>query len=564
LFGVAMLTETKEQTAVEEKETGVGVASATLMSRQGNRLSASEFRFVAFFALALLLLSSIPYLCGHFLSFPNTRFNEHLSFDPDFNAYFGFMRQAQQGQWLLYNPFTPEPHAPVFFNLEWLLMGKLSALFQISLEASMQWVRVVSLFLLCGSFYWLASLLFPAVLMRRFVLAMAMLGGGFGWLLQIPGLDAPGRIGRFMDLYAGLHPFFWMIAQPHWLIVQGLALAAFCTFLLAERNGSVKLYVLSGALTTVVGAMRPWDIVYILLGIVFYMMAVTTLTWDSIRRHLPRLIVLLMPMPLLLYYQWLFKSHDLFRWYYIQNVGRGPEPTSLVLGGGAAMLVFLLSLGRLGNFSGKPAARILIPCCALSALALMYSHPLFGNTWQFHQTFLIPALLVAAMTIEPVVEALLKRTRWTYVGIAAFLAGNSLTSFALVKTFTAEVRRGEHRTGQGLLQAFEWLQTNSRPRDVVMANFEISNQIPRYTHNATFCGYAISTVAFDKKTAQVRQFYSSDTDDSFRKRLAAEYSIHYVIFGPNERNPGNFNPEQLGLSKKFDNGLIQIYEFPPA
>jgi hypothetical protein len=65
---------------------------------------------------------------GFTLPFQHSRFNGNLAFDSDSNDYYAFMNQSKLGQWLFHNPFTPEQHKAVFFNLEFLILGKLAAL----------------------------------------------------------------------------------------------------------------------------------------------------------------------------------------------------------------------------------------------------------------------------------------------------------------------------------------------------------------------------------------------------------------------------------------------------
>jgi len=524
-------------------------------------LTSIEFRFVFVGALCLALLTTIPYALGAVMHNAHSRFEGFLSFAPDFNAYFGFMRQAREGHWLFDNPFTPEPHGRVFFNLEWLVMGWLASLFGGSMEWSLQITRIVSVFLLGGAFYWLASFLFASVWMRRVAFLMGMTGGGFGWLLEIPFLNAPGRWGMFMDLYAGLHPFFWMLVQPHWLLVQALSILALCLFLHAEQAGARRLYWLTGLSIAAVGAMRPWDMVYLCGAIVFYLLGTTPPRGESIRRAVFKLVPVLAPVaPLLAYYLWLFRIHPLFRWYYLQNVGRGPAPQSLFLSLGLVGILFAFNLGKLGNFKGRSPASVLVACAALSSLVLMYSHPLFGNTWQFHQTFLIPALLVGLIGREPDSAVLSKRRTWATAAAAVLLIVNALTSGVLMVSFTREVLDAKHRTSHEILAGFDWLQRNSRPREVVLASFDLSNRIPRHTHNVVFSGYAISTVRFDEKTAMVRQFYDSRTDDVFRRKLIADYGVRYVMFGPEEKGKDTFTPGASGfLEMVFSNDLVAIY-----
>ena len=49
------------------------------------RVSSREFGFVALAGLGLALATSIPYVLGHLLPFPDSRFNENLVFDIDMN-----------------------------------------------------------------------------------------------------------------------------------------------------------------------------------------------------------------------------------------------------------------------------------------------------------------------------------------------------------------------------------------------------------------------------------------------------------------------------------------------
>ena len=107
------------------------------------RVSSKELGFVALAGLGLALATSVPYVLGHLLPFPDSRFNENLVFEMDMNAYFAFARQAAAGHWLFYNSMTPEPHAPVFFNIEWLLLGKLAAVMGGSVEFAFQVERLI-------------------------------------------------------------------------------------------------------------------------------------------------------------------------------------------------------------------------------------------------------------------------------------------------------------------------------------------------------------------------------------------------------------------------------------
>jgi hypothetical protein len=169
-------------------------------------LDRSESRFVAIFTVALVLVTALPYLAGMQLPFHDSRFDQILSFNADFHSYLASMRQARDGQWLFHNPYTSEPHAPVLFNLEWLVFGKLARLLGGSLEAALHLERMLGTLLLSTGLWRLCSLLLPGTWMRRFAFAWVLLGGGFGWVLHAPWIRH--RVPEFLpyDLIVGLHP----------------------------------------------------------------------------------------------------------------------------------------------------------------------------------------------------------------------------------------------------------------------------------------------------------------------------------------------------------------------
>ena len=379
------------------------------------RVNPREFGFVGSSALGLALVTSIPYALGHVISRSGSRFNGNLVFDADMNSYFAFVRQSAAGQWLFHNAMTPEPHQPVFFNLEWLVVGKLASLLGNSVELAFQVERLVSIFLLCFGLYWLCCFLFSTVLMRRLVFAAVSLGGGFGWLLYVPGLGGRLPETAFLDTYAGIHPFFWMLLQPHFLIAQALAVFTLCFILRAESRGTASDYVLAALCCVLAGSMRPFEMLYLVAAIFSYILVRTVREGASRSpsRLLLRSLVLLVPLPLLLYYVWLFTVHPVFRWWGVQNIAPPPGVPNLVASLGLAVILLTVGLGKLLESGKLPPPHLLIVCCFVASLALIYSYPLLTFTFQFTTTLLIPTVLLGAMTLEMRLVSWARRFHWS-------------------------------------------------------------------------------------------------------------------------------------------------------
>ena len=116
-----------------------------------------ELLFVLSVSICLCTLSSLPYLFGTLKRSPDSQFTHVLRFQDDQNNYHGFARQATAGEWLFHNAMIAEKHRNVLFNLEWLLMGKLSSFLGLPLKAAMHIERIASIIVPCFAVYWLPA-----------------------------------------------------------------------------------------------------------------------------------------------------------------------------------------------------------------------------------------------------------------------------------------------------------------------------------------------------------------------------------------------------------------------
>ena len=159
--------------------------SAPCSSEQMGAISRSETKFLAFFTALLCVVTTLPYLIGYLVSFPGTVFTGVLDHSFDTNNYLAYVHQASSGSWLFQNPMTLEPHQAVFFNLEWLVIGKMARIFNLRPAMAADVCRLLWLMMMCAGVYWLSSFMFRSVFVRRIALVASMAGGGFGWIAAV-------------------------------------------------------------------------------------------------------------------------------------------------------------------------------------------------------------------------------------------------------------------------------------------------------------------------------------------------------------------------------------------
>jgi len=62
-------------------------------------IARSEVKFLAFFTLALCLVTTLPYAAGHLVSVPGTVFTDVLEHGIDSNNYLAYAQQARREPW---------------------------------------------------------------------------------------------------------------------------------------------------------------------------------------------------------------------------------------------------------------------------------------------------------------------------------------------------------------------------------------------------------------------------------------------------------------------------------
>src|SRR5258708_33962278 len=67
---------------------------------QTGAIARSEFKFLTLFALALCIVTTLPYVAGHLVSFPGTLFTDVLTHSLDQNNFLAYARQPASGSGL--------------------------------------------------------------------------------------------------------------------------------------------------------------------------------------------------------------------------------------------------------------------------------------------------------------------------------------------------------------------------------------------------------------------------------------------------------------------------------
>jgi hypothetical protein len=531
--------------------------TAITNSRTG-QVRTSERSFVVLFAFSLCIMSSIPFGLGRRLSFPESQFTGIWGFESDTNNYLAYAHQAASGSWLFHNPMTSEPHRNVFFNSEWLAMGKIAALLGISVADAMYLQDLFSILLMCIAVYWLSAYLLASIFMRRLTLAAVMIGGGFGWLASLHLLHIPINSSYFFDLTTGLFPFFWALRVPHFLVAQTFVVLGLAFVMRARQSARIRDYLFAGLCYLIAGSCRPYDMLYLMSGTSLYL-GISALRNKELRRValLRAIIPILMCIPLLAYYFLVFKLHPVFRWWSLPG-HKLPAPLVLATSFGMAPVFLVFALWRFRGQRISEAGTLMISCL-FAATILVYSYPIFHFSFQFATDIAVPLIMLGMMGLEDPIAEWRRKSRWANLCIMVLLLMNSLTAVALTGQAVRLVMRGDFRTDTRMLEAFDWLNKHSQSGEVVLADFLTSNRMPQYTHNTAFCGYS-NTVKFSEKQRMVDLFLDPATSNEVRRDITQQNGIHYVLLTADEDHQLLETVREAPfLQEVFRNGAAVVY-----
>lgn len=497
-----------------------------------------------------------------------------VSLAMDIYSYYSFMWQAADGHWLFNNAMTSEPCDRVFFNLQWLLLGKCMAWFGWTPKLTFTLWRFAGAMSLVVAFAILAIQVLPRTSQRVVALLMCAFGGGFGWFIAILGdmgvvdtSDTLGLKNPAMDLITAVHPFGQILKNPHYSLPHGTFLLFVCAFIQGERTHKTRWYVMAAILAIIQGLIRPYDVITICALIPVYI-GVEALRNRSLAAEatMNRALPLLASLPLLAYYYYIFSVHEVFKWWAIQGKQLPTPATWHALSLGLAGLLFLyrLLLFKRHPFS-QPTDRFLVALAA-TLLGLYHANHLsdaFSFSPQIAIPLLAPLILVGLSALPYIRERhFSNRPKLWFAAVCAFIVINSLSS-PLYVVWSARIGQDTPRNyaRQTDLDAMDWLKVNARKSDVILSNDVIGGRIA-FNHGGHV---ALGHWALTPHVKTLKKRFAKFAAGEFSPRKARRFILDirpryiYVANTPRAKRPIYFRRNR-DLHRVYFNEDVAIYE----
>jgi hypothetical protein len=553
----------------------------------------SEWTFVIATIVAILFLTSLPFLYAYLTAPPDKQFMGIMVNVPDHAQYFSWMRELTESN-LSANKLTPEPNAPIFFNLMWWALGKMGAALGVGYPVMYQVMRVAGAVLFLLLAYRVCAWFLKDTLQRRVAFLIIALGGGFGWVLILLKYTLTnGELINPLDVFvAEPNTFYSILAFPHF-VAAALYILCFDLVLRGQAKGQLRYAVYAGLWALFMGWQHAYDlfIVYGVLGAYAMLLFARDrkLPWYVIKATV--IVGLISFWPGL--YSFLITSLDPV-WKAVlaqfDNAGVFTPPVyrlPVLLGIPFLLAVFTVAADFVTMLRAKRAAGapvlpeparpsdndLFLKGWFLVSFVLVYLPVDFQihmlNGWQ------VPIAILATRAVFDYIAPFIRR-RSASVNSNANLRGRRLdvmlgalivllvipTNIYLWAWRFVDLRRHDYPyyLHKEELAAMRWLEANAKGDDVVLSSLTTGQYVPMLTGAHAYLGHWAQTLDFFGKTQAVERFFAADTAEPERQAILSAHDVDYVFVGPAERTLGGFDPGQSGLYEPvYTSPLVSVY-----
>lgn len=540
-----------------------------------------EWILVGGMYMLVMILTALPYLWGYFSSSPDKQFMGIMIDVPDHVQYFSWMRELSE-QFLASNKLTPEPNAPLFFNLLWWVLGQFSRIFGWNYHVMFQLLRFAAAAGFMTITYYLCAWFFRDVFRRMLSFSLILFSAGFGWVIiaakyLFDWTDIPLPT-QLLVYIMEPNTFFSILAVPH-LVVAAWYVLVFALIMAGEARNQLRYAVFAGLFALFIGLQHAYDL-FLIYGILGTYGLFKTLRDRKIPMFLLYSGIILVVISVWpgLYSALLTTLDPIWDSVLAQYANAGVFTPQLwviwvLMGPTFLVAIYTVLKIRFWKFGGKDDRVLFLIAWFWANFVLLYIPTDFQikmlNGWQ------IPVSLLAVWGfseyILPAISRIAEARKWTIrnehlaAGLAiAFVLGSALTNVYLWSWRFLDLARHDYPyyLTRDEVGALSCLDAVGERDDVVLSSLMIGQYVPPLTGKSAFIAHWAQTVDYYNKEAWSKEFFGTTATNTWRQQVIEKYSIDYIFYGPVEQELGEFNPANLSIPAQeiCRLGSVVVYE----
>jgi len=528
--------------------------------RRQKQISNQEWLSAGGIIIAVLALTSLPYLYGYLSSPPNKQFMGLVLDVPDHGQYLSWWRGFQSSL-LVSNKLTPEPNEPIFFNLLWWALAQVSRWTGLGYAPVYQAFRWIA----GGSFLWAAyrsiAQFLPDARQRRTAFLLVTLSSGLGWMLVVLKYTlTKGELLFPLEVYiAEGNSFLCILGYPHFAFAAAFIALTLESIWRGWQEEQTKHMVTAGVLALLLGWMHAYDLLLI-YGITGTFALLIWLKQRAFPWRLFRggLIVFALSCSGAIYSVILTTVDPLWEEVLAQFANAGvytPSPPHLIILFGFPLILAVATWIGLVWRKQWSKENLFVMGWFLAGAALNYIPTDFQihmlNSWQIPMMILVTKGLYEF--IAPVIAKWKFRTqnpesrigdRAKRLVVVAFMLAVLPTNVYLWAWRFVDLARHDYPfyLYRDDVAALHWLREKTSPDDVVLSSLTVGQYVPAVSGNTAFLAHWAQTVSFYDKRDRVARFFDAATPDGERAEILHTFGVDYVLRGPAERGLGDYDP----------------------
>ncbi len=552
--------------------------------------SRAELRWAGGFALAVMVLTCLPYLYGLLIRPDAAYYSGFLTNPDEHNVYLSYMKQAQENAFFMVDPFTSESQQGRVINLFFLALGRSAGIKHIPLALEYHLARIICGWLLLMAIYCLGAQAITTIWGRQLSLWLAAFASGFGWLYHAgPGQPHPIDYGSGLVMPEAI-TFLTLLLNPLFCFSVFLMIAAIGFGAHAFSSGRTRSAVLAGVAALILGNIHTYDVIPVAVVLAAYLAVLVARRRSGGDLRAQQVLataglIALIASPSLFYQWWLLRSGEVtLAIKTAETPVHSPEPIFLALGLGLPLLLAILGLWRAIRV-GSDTARVLALWLVLG-FALVYAPVPFQR--KLAQGIQVPAVLLAVLSIEWLARRFSalplhsRKGRWgVRVGVVLLIL-SVIPSNAL---FLARVKHDLETNNQTYLgnlmpplylrddqhQALQWLDTHASFRDVLLCNSFLGSYAPSLGGTRVYVGHWAETLHYASKLKSFAEFLRASGSSERREALIRRERITYVLrdrsiydnaflLSPQQEVMPAFDLDQSPwLERVYSQGAVTVY-----
>ena len=522
-----------------------------------------EIKWVLFFSLTAIILTTLPYALGYIRHNPDWHFSGLIFNLDDSNSYLAKMLRGASGDWLFRTPYTTIPQSGVISFFPYLLLGKLTS-------PPGQYDQIIFLFHLYRwvgigfviySIYQFISHFVSQIYLRRWGTVLAVFGGGAGWLFLFGFGFLWGRELPLEFISPETFGFLSLLGLPHLLFSRALLILGYSTLLFSEPPGRdfkrLSILVLPWIL---IGLFQPMSLITAWAVIASFITILYLVDKFSSSKNNPEihnyfsktLWIIIFTLPIVLYNVVAFRFDPVLRSWLAQNILKSPPMVNYVLA-----FIFILPFAFIGLYRIYRTNRI----SAAFFGAWLFIFPLLAYFPLSIQRRLPEGIWIALVALAIIsISKMSGKSGKISLGVIALGCITTIMILAGSIQSVAQLAAPRYISSREK-DALQFLQSPRFKNQKILASFSTSNKLPAWAPVFVLTGHGPESVNQADILPRITHFFQSSLSLQEQIVFLEEFGINLIFFGPDEKKLGSWRPENQYFDEVYTNGEVSIYSY---